>query len=44
MSHANHALWMARFRDRAKTLKRHIVLPEGRTIMSFGCYSSRSTP
>lgn len=21
-----------------------IVLPEGRTIMSFGCYSSRSTP
>ena len=30
MSHANHALWMARFRDRAKALKRHIVLPEGR--------------
>jgi len=30
MSHANHARWMARFRDRAKVLKRHIVLPEGR--------------
>jgi phosphate acetyltransferase len=30
MSHANHASWMARFRERAKTLNRHIVLPEGR--------------
>ena len=30
MSHANHALWMERFRSRAKALQRHIVLPEGR--------------
>jgi phosphate acetyltransferase len=30
MSHANHALWMERFRARAKELQRHIVLPEGR--------------
>ncbi len=30
MTHANHALWMERFRTRAKALRRHIVLPEGR--------------
>ena len=30
MTHANHALWMERFRSRAKALQRHIVLPEGR--------------
>ncbi|WIL22269.1 phosphate acetyltransferase [Geothrix sp.] len=30
MSHANHTLWMERFRARAKELQRHIVLPEGR--------------
>ena len=30
MNHANHALWMERFRTRAKALQRHIVLPEGR--------------
>ena len=30
MTHANHALWMERFRTRAKGLQRHIVLPEGR--------------
>ena len=30
MTHANHALWMERFRARAKELQRHIVLPEGR--------------
>lgn len=30
MSHANHTLWMERFRSRAKELQRHIVLPEGR--------------
>lgn len=30
MTHANHTLWMERFRDRAKALQRHIVLPEGR--------------
>ena len=30
MSHANHALWMERFRVRAAKLQRHIVLPEGR--------------
>jgi len=30
MTHANHAIWMERFRARAKELQRHIVLPEGR--------------
>ena len=30
MTHANHTLWMERFRVRAKALQRHIVLPEGR--------------
>ena len=30
MTHANHTLWMERFRARAKELNRHIVLPEGR--------------
>ncbi len=30
MSHANHTLWMERFRARAEALQRHIVLPEGR--------------
>lgn len=30
MTHANHALWMDRFRAKAKSLQRHIVLPEGR--------------
>ena len=30
MSHANHTLWMERFRARAKGLQKHIVLPEGR--------------
>lgn len=30
MTHANHAHWMERFRNRAKELQRHIVLPEGR--------------
>ena len=30
MTHANHTLWMERFRARAKALQRHIVLPEGR--------------
>jgi phosphate acetyltransferase len=30
MTHANHTLWMERFRARAKDLQRHIVLPEGR--------------
>lgn len=30
MTHANHTLWMERFRNRAKALQRHIVLPEGR--------------
>lgn len=30
MSHANHTLWMERFRARARELQRHIVLPEGR--------------
>ncbi|HEX7553534.1 MAG TPA: phosphate acetyltransferase [Geothrix sp.] len=30
MTTTNHALWMERFRARAKDLQRHIVLPEGR--------------
>ena len=30
MTHANHSLWMERFRARAKELQRHIMLPEGR--------------
>jgi phosphate acetyltransferase len=30
MTHANHTLWMERFRDRARALKHSIVLPEGR--------------
>ena len=30
MTHVNHTRWMERFRARAKDLKRHIVLPEGR--------------
>jgi phosphate acetyltransferase len=30
MTTTNHALWMERFRTRAKALQRHIVLPEGR--------------
>lgn len=30
MTHANHIRWMEIFRARAKDLKRHIVLPEGR--------------
>ena len=30
MTNANHSLWMERFRERAKVLQRHIVLPEGR--------------
>ena len=30
MTHANHTLWMDRFRERARALKHPIVLPEGR--------------
>ena len=30
MTNANHTHWMERFRTRAKSLQRHIVLPEGR--------------
>ena len=28
MTNANHSLWMERFRERAKVLQRHIVLPQ----------------
>ncbi len=30
MTHANHIFWMDRFRERARTLKHPVVLPEGR--------------